>query len=308
MRYLAPFGSADPNASYVDRNTPGATKGSAVPGAAVEHTQREIVAVITAAGLTPSGADLTQLEQAIREIISQITGAGDTSTFVTMAAARGRLPIFPEVLTADGRIPVISPSAGQVRVPAGYDFLHRGIFNVTTVQEDFATAANKTYHLRWTPSDGFVLNDLADTDYNPASAAEASAAFDSTFDDAFFCKVVTNGANVPTIVNLANKDRLFVDAVIEGTNYQATNANLARCDLSLTYNLARTPRTKALQPLRTYASSDPGTTDRDMHIYQQGIAPAQANPAFINADRYRLAATYLLDGMTNLAAQFTAQA
>ncbi|WP_176083111.1 hypothetical protein [Martelella sp. HB161492] len=63
MEYKPPYGSTDPDASYVDRNTPGAQKGSVPPAAAIEDPQREIVAAIEAAGLTPDGDDLTQLAQ-----------------------------------------------------------------------------------------------------------------------------------------------------------------------------------------------------------------------------------------------------
>lgn len=70
MEYVNPFGVNTPDAPYVDRNTPGATNGSKVGAKAIEHPMREIVAAIEAAGLTPDGEDLTQLAQAIREMLS----------------------------------------------------------------------------------------------------------------------------------------------------------------------------------------------------------------------------------------------
>lgn len=220
MEYNPPYGSSDPNAAYIDRNTAGATSGSRVPAAAVEYPQREIMAVIAAAGIAPDNGDLTQLLQSINHLISMATGGGDTSNFVLMPQARTRLPIFPEVLTSDGRIPVISPSTGQVRIPAAYDFLHRGIFTITTVQTDFATSASKTYHLRWTPSGGFVLKDLADAAYNPSALAETNVAFDSSYDDMLVARVVTSAGNVATITNLSNKSRLT--AVGESSDLQPT--------------------------------------------------------------------------------------
>ena len=54
MKYNPPFGSTDPNASYVDKNVPGAVRGSAVPALAIEQPQREIVDVISKAGLAPN--------------------------------------------------------------------------------------------------------------------------------------------------------------------------------------------------------------------------------------------------------------
>ena len=72
----------------------------------------------------------------------------------------------------------------------------------------FATLANKTYHLRWNPTDGFTLEDLADSGYNPSVLAEADTAFDSSYDDMLICRVVTNASNVATITNLVNKVRM----------------------------------------------------------------------------------------------------
>lgn len=246
MKYNAPYGSADPNASYVDRNTPGAVAGSKVPAAAIEMPQREIVTVITNAGLAPSNNDPTQLDQAIDLKINAATGGAGDGNYVLMTQARVRLPIFPEVLTADGRLPILSPSTGQVRVPAGYEFLHRGIFSVTTVQADFATAANKTYHLRWTPDDGFTLKDLADAEYNPGAVAEAAAIFDSGLDDILFARVVTNASNVPTVTNLANKANLRRSVDVAGAPYAFDNDSW-RADYSEVIDWARTPDFVALQ-------------------------------------------------------------
>ena len=64
MKYHAPYGSTDPDASYVDKDVPGAVRGSAVPAPAIEDTQREIVDVITKSGIAPGNAK--QLAQAIQ--------------------------------------------------------------------------------------------------------------------------------------------------------------------------------------------------------------------------------------------------
>ena len=81
MRYEAPIGAADPNDPYVDGNPGLGVQGSAVPAAAIEHSMREIVYVITAAGLTPNPAVLTQLHQAIAALIAANV-APDASTTV----------------------------------------------------------------------------------------------------------------------------------------------------------------------------------------------------------------------------------
>lgn len=64
MLYHAPYGSVDPNAAYVDHDTPGNVRGSVPPAAAIEMPQREIVDVIAKAGLTP--ASQLQLWDALR--------------------------------------------------------------------------------------------------------------------------------------------------------------------------------------------------------------------------------------------------
>ncbi|MBU1313602.1 MAG: hypothetical protein KJ947_11560 [Alphaproteobacteria bacterium] len=246
MEYNPPFGSPDPNAGYVDRNTPGAAAGSRVPAIAIEMPQREIVTVIKNAGLTPIKTDPTQLDQAIDLKIAAATGGGGDENYVLMTQARVRLPIFPEVETADGKLPVYSPANGSIRIPAGYYFVHRGIYQVTTVEQDFSTVANKTYHLRWSPGDGFALKDVADPAYNAGALPETHAAFDTVFDDMLVSRVVTNASNVATVTNLVNKDRLaFTDEVSfsaasyawqENTPPSGITSGLAR-DI----NFARTP-------------------------------------------------------------------
>jgi hypothetical protein len=64
MRYQAPYGVSDPNASYVNGNPATGVEGSIPPAAAFEEPQREIVAMISLAGLSPSDGDLQQLAKA----------------------------------------------------------------------------------------------------------------------------------------------------------------------------------------------------------------------------------------------------
>ena len=71
MKYTQPPGAAE-NASYVGRNVAaGQSTGSKLAPQAVEHPQREIVAAIARAGLTPSAGDLTQLGQASKILAQQ---------------------------------------------------------------------------------------------------------------------------------------------------------------------------------------------------------------------------------------------
>ena len=164
--------------------------------------------VISSAGVTGPDGDLTKLRRAIEALIAAATGGGTADDYILMTQARNRLPIFPDVQNVDGRIGVTAPSTGTVRLAGGVEFLHRGIFRVTTTQTDFATDASKTYHLRWNPNDGFVLRDLASGTYNPSTLSESNVAFDSTYSDMLIARVITNSSNVATITTLANKSRL----------------------------------------------------------------------------------------------------
>lgn len=90
MKYNPPAGSTDPDAPYVTGNAVQRIKGSPVPAEAVELPQREIVKVILEGGLTPSNEDVTQLYQAILQIIEdnlpQQDGLLDCSTAAATAA------------------------------------------------------------------------------------------------------------------------------------------------------------------------------------------------------------------------------
>lgn len=209
--------------------------------------ESEVGHVIDWAGLTGTDTDLTQLRQAIQQmILSGIAGiedtAGtiDTSQFILIGQARARLPIFPEILNGTALMGVTSPSTGTIRVPAGVTFQHRGIFPIVTVQTDFATVASKTYHLRWNPTDGFTLKDLADVAYNPTVAAETSTIFDSTYDDMLVARVITNGSNIATITNLENRDRLRRE-ILDAGAMSAPGSNDANRTINPAWNWSRKP-------------------------------------------------------------------
>lgn len=179
------------------------------------------------AGETPNqDLDHTLLFRSIAAYVASIIGetsGGDTSNFVLMTQARARLPIHFEILNTDATIVCISTGVGNVRLPGGVDFMHRGIGLITTAQTDFVTDASKTYHLRWNPTDGFQLKDVVGGVYNPGALAETNVAFDSNYDDMLVARVITNAGNVPTITNLVNKAILKKQATVSGagTKYGA---------------------------------------------------------------------------------------
>ena len=245
--------------------------------------------VIAEAGITGPDGDLTKLFRAIQTLIASATGSDpsdplDTSQFVTFPQARARLPIYPEVLNADGRIVCTSPGTGQVRVPGGVNFLHRGIWLVTTSQTDIATDASKTYHLRWTPADGIVLRDLASGTYNPGTLPESDPTFDSTYDDMLIARVVTNSSNVPTVTNLANKAQLSDIQVLDGTRITPAGGDGTRYTFSSTLNWARTP--KFLHSVRRIADPSSGGIRRDEDVESLAVT------------RYGMSAQMLMDYST----------
>ncbi len=81
MKYHAPYGSTDPDASYVDKDIPGAVRGSAVPAAAIEDPQREIVDFLTKSGLVPANG--RQLASAVQTGKVNFAVAGGTADAMT---------------------------------------------------------------------------------------------------------------------------------------------------------------------------------------------------------------------------------
>ncbi len=69
MQYTPPLDATDDNAAFVNADPQNGKEGSEIPAGALENPQREIINVITDAGLTPS-ADNSQLKQAINKKVN----------------------------------------------------------------------------------------------------------------------------------------------------------------------------------------------------------------------------------------------
>lgn len=308
--YVQPIGEADPNAPYKDRNTGGGEPGSRVPALAIEMPQREIRTVIVAAGLTPDKTDPTQLNDAIDQKIALATGGGSNPLNDLLDLLRARLRIFPETLTGDGKLSLSVPSAGNVRVPAGINILHRGVFIVTTAQQDFATAANKTYHLRYrfTGTPGWALVDLANPAYNPASLSEASASFDTSLDDMLAARVITDAANVATITSLVNKHDLNLNELLSPTSSASPSAGTWLHTFSSVYDWARRPTTWGFYPATGYSSG--AATDNDYNVRE--AAASESDLATLGAawdiTRYRLSQKVMYDDAATARMHWSARA
>ncbi|MBR1777855.1 MAG: hypothetical protein IJ752_04640 [Alphaproteobacteria bacterium] len=90
MQYTKPLNETNLNARYKDAVPAQGIKGSTVPALAIEAPQREIVNLITSAGLPPSAEDNTQLTQAverkIKTFVQEIVPIEATSGTVALAA------------------------------------------------------------------------------------------------------------------------------------------------------------------------------------------------------------------------------
>lgn len=249
MRYVPPFGESA-GAPYVNANPATGQRGSVPPAEAIEHAMREIVHCIVQSGQTPSGNDLTQLWKAIEHAVQQALGSEAPAGYVTTTQLEG-LPIYPEILTADWRIPLSSPSAGQVLIASGVDFKFNGVFTFSTSSNSeperlFVTLPSKIYHLRRRRGlSTFQLLDLADPAYNPSALPETHPAFDSAYDDILAARVVTNAANVPEITTLINRDRLFDAVQSIGSNSNRVSDAGGGLNLpvpAMVLNWSRTPK------------------------------------------------------------------
>jgi hypothetical protein len=99
MRYQQPYGVSDPNAPYINGDPSIGRRGSIPPAAAFEEPMREIINVITGAGLTPNGGtdgnaggDLQQLWEALQIAPWIQEFAVDTGTANNYAATLAPMP------------------------------------------------------------------------------------------------------------------------------------------------------------------------------------------------------------------------
>ncbi|OSQ41676.1 hypothetical protein [Thalassospira sp. MCCC 1A01428] len=107
MEYVNPIGKIG-GAPYVDGDPLNDIEGDAVSAKAWEHPMREILNVITGAGLTPDGANLAQMSAAITAMIAGAIGAlppADTLPVGAVLPALGTTP-FPGFLLLDASMPL----------------------------------------------------------------------------------------------------------------------------------------------------------------------------------------------------------
>lgn len=108
--------NADPDAPYLNGNPATGQEGSIPPFEAVDHSQKEIVKAVTAAGLTPAHNNLTQLAQSMYLHASLgIYGiGGGVKNAYTVTALNGTVP--PDALVDGVRSMWIAPAANDAAV------------------------------------------------------------------------------------------------------------------------------------------------------------------------------------------------
>lgn len=124
MEYVQPVGAAA-DAPYLDANPSGGVEGSPVPAAAIEHPMRELVALITDAGLTPSDADLEQVASAVRTLMQKqsscVSNADGTADAITgsytpgIAALTNGMTLYVRAASANATTtPTFTPASGTI--------------------------------------------------------------------------------------------------------------------------------------------------------------------------------------------------
>lgn len=121
MDYFPPYGSLDPDAPYVDRNTPGAISGSKVPALAIEVPQRELVNLVESSGMTTDAEDRHQVLKAVRSqranYVPEATGTPNALVVALDPPLAARVPGMPV------RVRIAANNTAAATFDAGYGAL-----------------------------------------------------------------------------------------------------------------------------------------------------------------------------------------
>lgn len=277
-------------------SSPTAQDGTYFDAAWFNGIMQQIRRAIRGMGIVENNADDDMLLKAIQ-------AAMGTSINLTQFART--IPLYPGVRTATGRFTSTQGTGSLVLDPA-VEWVHRGYFIYNTssfllADRTFATAANKTYHLRWYapgltlapvgtyPNGRFMLRDVSDVAYNPGGFPETDAQLDGFFDDMLLARVVTNGANALTVTHLTNLPFLAADTGIAWSNVQ--NADGAgylyvKPPAGATTNWSRSPNRGGAGVL-TYSSPSNGGLQPHTEFFTTsgGLVPQfdryGTNPVFV---------------------------
>ena len=116
MRYVAPYGVADPDAHYINGNPSTGVQGSIPPAEAFEHPMREMSNVIVKSKITPTPTDLLQMTKAMRS--QRVNYAEDTGSANQLSVSYDP-PIGPYTDGLVLRVKVKSANTTAATIDAG---------------------------------------------------------------------------------------------------------------------------------------------------------------------------------------------
>jgi hypothetical protein len=261
MKYQAPYGVSDPNASYINGDPSIGRQGSIPPAAAFEEPMRELMAMIERSGIVGSDADLAQLLKAVRsQYVNSAQASGTDSALVVtfnppIATATIGMPLRvhavvdntgPATLSVDGVVHPITRAdgaalaAGDIKAGQILDLLFDGAdWQMANFRGLFADTVNNNNYITKIPyaPDTGTVNHLIGV-FSPAITTLAAG-------DTLEVKlantitgpadIVVNGLPAKTIVRAGNTPLQSGDAVagqmilmmFDGVKFQLTGISQA---------------------------------------------------------------------------------
>jgi hypothetical protein len=116
MKYVQPYGIADPDAHYVNGDPSQARMGSIPPAEAFEHPMRELVAVIDYSTLVPDEDDLEQLAKSVRS--QRMNYSEDTGSVNVLSVAYDP-PITEYSIGLPLNVKIKNTNTGPTSIDAG---------------------------------------------------------------------------------------------------------------------------------------------------------------------------------------------
>jgi hypothetical protein len=167
MQYNQPYGVSDPNAPYINGNPSTGTMGSIPPAASIEYPQREIVQVITDAGITPSNGDLAQLAKAIQSCY--LNFVPDTGTVNALNVTMTPAPQYRDGLVVRVKVSVNNTGPATINVNAQGAKKIRRKGDTDLLANDLATGSIATLTYNSTLNSGAGAFELAGVAYGGIS-------------------------------------------------------------------------------------------------------------------------------------------
>lgn len=203
------------------------------------------------------------------DALGPISGSDVFSVEITDALSVSRLGalfgVRPEIETPSQTLAITDNGNGTLTVEPGQTWVWRSFRRFSSDDIDagertFATTASRTYHLRWSPTNGFQLKDTTDAAYNPGALAEDDAALDTVLDDMLVARVVTDGVNTPTITPLRNAMVLH-DQIYDASPVTNSGENAAVKNVTHQINWAVRPQNWSMDEMTVLTTGTQNDAD-----------------------------------------------